>query len=106
MAALSALLDPHLATEEAKVVPFLREAKAFPAPATDAEVEMMVEGFAWSSNGIATDVLERVHVMLPEVVISKLPAARAAFEERYRRVWGTPQAGASRTPIPDWLTPA
>ena len=94
LAALSALLEPHLATEEAKVLPFLREAKAFPAPATDAYFEKMVEGFAWSSNGIAADVLERVHVMLPEVVISKLPAAPPPPTS------ATAACGAPRRPAP------
>ena len=40
---------------------------------------------------------------LPATVVAKLPAARAAFAKRCEDVWGTAAAGASRTPIPDWL---
>jgi Hemerythrin HHE cation binding domain len=101
---LSRLLDPHLATEEAQVIPFLRQAKAFPPPQTDAEAEMYAEGFAWGSHGVAPEVLTRVHALLPETVISRLPAARTAFEERCVRAWGSAKTGASRTAIPDWLT--
>jgi hemerythrin-like domain-containing protein len=99
--ALKGLLDPHLATEEAQVVPFLRGAQHFPAPSSDADVELYASGFAWTSHGIAPDVLERVYAMLPVNLASKLPAARAAFEARCERAWGTTAAGASRTPIPD-----
>ena len=52
VSALSALLDAHLATEEKHIVPFLRDAKAFPPPANEAELEMFAQGFAWSSHGI------------------------------------------------------
>jgi len=100
---LSALLDTHLATEETHIVPLLRDAKAFPPPASDAELEMYAQGFAWSSHGIAPDILDKLYGMLPETVVAKLPAARAAFEKRCEQVWGTAKAGASRTPIPDWL---
>src|SRR5688500_18643830 len=51
---LTRLLEPHLATEEAKVVPFLRGAKEFPAPATEAEAEMHAQGFACSMRGRPT----------------------------------------------------
>ncbi|HEY8924738.1 MAG TPA: hemerythrin domain-containing protein [Polyangia bacterium] len=98
---LTALLDPHLATEEADVVPLLRAAKAFPPPGTPEEAEMFAQGFAWASHGIAPQVLERVYAMLPPIVTSRLPAARSAFEERWRRVWGQIEAGASLSPIPD-----
>jgi hemerythrin-like domain-containing protein len=101
--ALSALLDSHLATEEARIVPFLREAKAFPPPASEAELEMYAQGFAWSSHGIAPDILDKLYGILPPAVIAKLPAARAAFAKRCEDVWGTSAAGASRTPVPDWL---
>lgn len=100
---LSALLDAHLAIEEAEVVSFLRDAKAFPAPATDVEVDLYAQGFAWSSHGVAPEVLERLNAILPEVLITRLPAARAAFDQRVQRVWGPTQVGASRTAIPDWL---
>jgi iron-sulfur cluster repair protein YtfE (RIC family) len=101
---LSRLLDTHLATEEAEVIPFLREAKSFPPPQTDAEVEMYAQGFAWSSHGVAPDVLARVHELLPQTLTSRIPAARTAFEDRCVRVWGSASSGTSRTAIPDWLT--
>jgi hemerythrin-like domain-containing protein len=103
VSALSALLDSHLATEEATIVPFLREAKAFPPAATDEELEMYAQGFAWSSHGIAPEVLDKLFEILPPAVLGKLPAARAAFAKRCEDVWGTSAAGASRTPVPDWL---
>jgi hemerythrin-like domain-containing protein len=98
---LSGLLDEHLAVEEAEVIPFIRAAKQFPPPATDAEVEMFAQGFAWASEGVADEVLARVDEMLPASLVSKLPAARAAFDERVRRVWDPTPRGASRTAIPD-----
>ena len=100
---LSALLDAHLAIEETHIVPFLREAKAFPPPASDEELEMYAQGFAWSSHGIAPDILEKLYTMLSPALVAKLPAARAAFAQRCEQVWGSSAAGASRTPIPDWL---
>jgi hypothetical protein len=100
---LAALLDPHLASEETHIVPLLREARAFPAPANEAEMEMYAQGFAWSSHGVAPDILDKVYGMLPPALVERLPAARAAFERRCEQVWGTAAAGASRTPIPDWL---
>jgi hemerythrin-like domain-containing protein len=103
VAELSRLLDAHLASEEAQVIPFLREVKAFPPPQSDAEAGMYAEGFAWASHGVASDVLTRVHALLPETVTSRLPAARTAFEERCVRAWGSAESGASRTAIPDWL---
>jgi len=103
VAALAALLGPHLATEETHIVPLLRDAKAFPPPANEAELEMYAQGFAWSSHGIAPDILDKVYTMLSKPLLAKLPAARAAFAQRCEQVWGTSSAGASRTPIPDWL---
>jgi len=103
VAGLSALLDPHLAIEEARVVPFLREAKAFPPPASEAELEMYAQGFAWASHGIAPDILDKVYAMLSPPLVAKLPAARAAFKQRCEQAWGSSVAGASRTPIPAWL---
>jgi len=97
---LVTLLDPHLALEEEKLIPFLREAKGFPTPPTDADAAMYADGFAWSMHGIAPEVLDKVYPMLPEILSAKLPAARAAFEERCKRVWGTFTPTASRTPIP------
>lgn len=103
---LMALLGPHLATEEEHLVPALRAVKQFPPPASEAELAMYADGFAWSSHGVADDVLQQVYAMLPEALVTRLPAARAAFARRCEEVWGTAQAGASRTPIPDWLTGA
>jgi hypothetical protein len=100
---LRALLDTHLATEEAHIVPLIRQAKAFPPPASEAELEMYAQGFAWSSHGIAPDILDKLYGILPEKVVAKLPAARAAFARRCEEVWGSSDAGASRTPVPDWL---
>jgi hemerythrin-like domain-containing protein len=101
IAELTALLDPHLATEEAEVIPHMRAMKAFPPPGSDEEAAMFAQGFAWASHGVAPNVLNRVYAMLPANVSSCLPAARAAFEQRWRRVWGDAEAGASLTPIPD-----
>jgi hypothetical protein len=100
---LGELLHPHLAIEEAELIPFLRGAREFPAPPTDEVAAMYAQGFAWAGNGIAAEVLERVHEMLPEALRAKLPAARAAFEARCERVWGSAKAGAATTPIPDRL---
>jgi CRP-like cAMP-binding protein len=103
VAQLAALLDEHLAIEELRVVPHLRDAREFPPPANDAEAEMYAQGFAWSLHGIAPEVAERVVALLPPILTAKLPAARAAFAERCTRVWGSADAGASRTSVPDWL---
>jgi hypothetical protein len=98
---LGVLLDPHLATEEAEVIPHLRALKGFPPPASEAEAEMLTQGFAWACHGIAPEVLERVYAMLPPDISARLPAARAAFEQRWRRVWGAgAEVGASFTPVP------
>src|SRR6185295_16946716 len=43
---LKELLDPHLATEEAEIIPFLREAKEFPEPPNDEVAAMYAQGFA------------------------------------------------------------
>jgi hypothetical protein len=98
---LGALLDPHLATEEAEVIPFLREAKDYPAPPSDVEADLLAQGFAWSSQGIAPEVLDRVCSMLPAALRTRVPAARAAFEARCMRVWETVSAGASVTSVPE-----
>jgi len=98
---LGALLDPHLATEEAEVIPHMRAWKAFPPPASAEEAEMLVQGFAWACHGIAPEVLERVYAMLSPEISARLPAARAAFEQRWRRVWGAgAEVTASLTPVP------
>lgn len=97
---LTQFLEEHLAVEEAEVVRFLRHMKEFPPPASEAELELYAQGFAWSSHGVAPEVLDRVYAMLPEALRSRLPAARAAFTARCERVWGSAQAGASRTAVP------
>lgn len=98
---LAALLEPHLATEERVIIPFLRDAKTFPPPPNDEALAMYAQGFAWAMQGIATDVVEKVYAMLPDPLVARLPAARAAFDARCERVWGSAQAGAARTPIPE-----
>jgi len=98
---LTALLTPHLATEEREIVPFLRGMKTFPPPPNDETAALYAQGFSWAMQGIAPDVLERVFEMLPEVLKSRLPEARAAFEARSLRAWGALEPGAARTPIPD-----
>jgi hypothetical protein len=97
---LTALLDEHLAFEEAQVVPTLRGAKEFPAPGSDEEAAMFAQGFAWSSQGVAPAVLERLNDMLPAKLKERLPAARAEFAERWRRVWQSEPVTASTTSIP------
>jgi hypothetical protein len=67
----------------------------------DAEAAVYAAGFAWSSHGIAPDVLDKVYAILPESLVSRLPAAQAEFEARCIRVWGSAEAGTSRTPIPN-----
>jgi hemerythrin-like domain-containing protein len=98
---LEELLTPHLATEERELVPFLRDMKAFPPPPNDEAAAMYADGFAWSTHGLASDVIEKINVMLPASLLERLPAARAAFAARCARTWGTAKAGAARTPIPD-----
>jgi iron-sulfur cluster repair protein YtfE (RIC family) len=98
---LQALLNEHLATEEAQLIPQLRAAKDFPPPSTEAEADMYAQGFAWSSHGIAPQVLKQVYALLPAVLTSRLPAAVSAFAQRCERVWGSAKAGAAHTPIPD-----
>jgi hemerythrin-like domain-containing protein len=100
---LEELLAPHLATEEAEIIPYLRDMKAFPPPPNDEAAAMYAQGFAWAMQGVAPDVLDMVYAMLPENVFVRLPAARAAFDTRCERVWGSTKAGAARTPIPDGL---
>ncbi len=97
---LKALLDEHLAFEEANITPALREAKEFPAPTDDTTAALYAQGFAWSTQGIAPEVLDQVWELLPEILLAKLPAARAEFEARSKRVWGTYTVGSATTPIP------
>ena len=87
--------------QERELIPFLRDAKAFPSPPNDEAAAMYAQGFAWAMQGIAPDVIERVRAMLPENLCTQLQAALAAFDARCERVWGPLKAGAARTPIPD-----
>jgi hypothetical protein len=97
---LTSLLDEHLALEEAKVVPNLRGAKEFPAPASEEEVALFAQGFAWSSQGVAPAVLERLSDMLPAKLRDRLPTARADFAARWQRVWPGEAVTASTTSVP------
>jgi hypothetical protein len=97
---LSSLLDEHLALEEAHIIRFIRDARDFPPPGTDEEAALFAEGFAWSSDGVAAEVLDRVYAMLPEVLRTRMPAARVAFARRREGVWGAVPSGASRTSVP------
>ncbi|MEK7643039.1 MAG: hemerythrin domain-containing protein [Patescibacteria group bacterium] len=97
---LKALLDQHLAFEEAEITPFLRDTKEFPLPANDDVAAMYAQGFAWSMQGVATAVLDQVRKMLPDILLAKLPAAQAEFEARSERVWGTYIVGSATTPVP------
>jgi hypothetical protein len=100
IATLAALLDEHLDTEERAIIRHLRGAKEFPLPPTDDVVAMYADGFAWCSAGLSDAVLDKVFAMLPPALVAKIPAARAAFDERSRRVWGYVHAGASLTSVP------
>jgi len=100
---LAALLHRHLALEEANVTGFLRGAKAFPPLETEAQAAMYADGFAWSSYGVAPEVLAKLDGILPAPVVARLGAARIAFAARHDRAFGAPPAGASRTSVPDWL---
>jgi len=100
LAQLAELLDPHLALEEAEIVPLLRDAREFPPPTSEAEAAMYADGFAWSSHGIAEDVLERVYAMLPPIMAPLIAPARAKFQARRDQVWGPVAATQSRTPVP------
>lgn len=97
---LKKLLDEHLAFEEAEITPSLRGGKEFPTPADDNMANMYAQGFSWSMQGIAPEVLDEVKKLLPEILLAKLPAAQAEFEERSKRVWGTYNVGSATTSIP------
>ena len=98
---LSDLLTPHLATEEAELIPFLRPVKTFPTPENDEVANFYAQGFSWAMHGIAPEVLTALEPMLPDALKIRLAPARAAFDARCERVWGTAKAGSARTPIPD-----
>ncbi len=94
------LFNSHLALEEAEIIPHLRDAHEFPEPTDENMEKLYAEGFAWATHGIAPDVCEKVYAMLPAGLRNRLPAARDAFTERCRRVWGRYEETASRTPVP------
>lgn len=97
---LRGLLDEHLAFEEEKITPELRESRTFPTPPDDTAAAMYAEGFAWSMQGIAPEVLAKVREMLPKILTDRLPAAEAAFEAHCKKAWGDYEVGAAATPIP------
>ncbi len=98
---LAALLDEHLRLEEETIAPSLRAVRQFPPPPNDAAAELYAGGFAWSMHGIADEVIAEVKKMLPESLLSRLPAANRAFEERCVRVWGSAKVKKSSTSIPE-----
>lgn len=93
-------LAKHLDAEELVVVPTLRAVKQFPLPPGDEVAAMFADGFAWSTAGLSSEVIEKVCAMLPPAVRDRLPAAREAFEARCMRVWGQTPAGSSVTSVP------
>ena len=96
---LARLLDEHLELEEASVIPHLRAATQFP-PMPAEMFAMYADGFAWSTTGLAADVVDAIHAMLPAGLVAHIPAARAALDARCREVWGYVHTGASRTSVP------
>ncbi len=98
---LQALLDEHLAFEEARITSSLRDAKEFPAPADENMAAMYAQGFAWSMQGVAPEVLDAVRAFLPEILLEKLPDAQSEFEARSERVWGTYAVGFATTSVPE-----
>jgi hypothetical protein len=101
VAELGKLLGAHLAAEEASVIPHLRADTAFEMPIPgEAELAMYAEGFAWSSQGVAQEVLDKVSAGLPEPLRASLPAAREAFRARQIRAFGAAWEGASLTAAP------
>lgn len=98
---LKALLDEHLNFEEAQITPALRDQKEFPAPATEEMAAVYAQGFAWSMQGIAPEVLDQVKKLLPDILLAKLPESQREFERRSERVWGAYARGAAVTSIPE-----
>jgi hemerythrin-like domain-containing protein len=97
---LQGALAEHLDLEERVVIPHLRNAREFPLPPNDEVVAMYADGFAWSTGGLAEEVIAALNAILPAAVVERLPAARRAFADRCERVWGRPPTGASRTSVP------
>jgi hypothetical protein len=100
IAAITDLLTVHLDLEERTIVPHLRASKDFPPPPDEAMLAMYAEGFAWSTAGLAPAVREQIFALLPPALRERIPAARTAFDERCRRVWGHTHADISMTSIP------
>ena len=69
-------------------------------PVDDNTANMYAQGFSWSMQGIAPEVLDQVRKMLPDILLVKLPAAQAEFEARSQRVWGTYAVGSATIPVP------
>jgi hypothetical protein len=46
-------------------------------------------------------VTREVEKLLPAGLVARVPAARAAFNQRCVRVWGSAEAGRSLTSIPE-----
>ncbi|MEK7150926.1 MAG: hemerythrin domain-containing protein [Patescibacteria group bacterium] len=101
LAELKILLDQHLTFEEAQITPSLRDSKEFPTPADENMAAMYAQGFAWSMQGIAPEVLDQVRKLLPAILLAKLPAAQAEFEVRSKQVWGKYTVGSATTPVPE-----
>lgn len=98
---LAALLDGHLGREESVVIPIIRHASLDGlAMVPESEWPHMVEGFAWSAEGIAPDIVEIAFGALPEGIRSGMGVARAAHEASCERVWGGVSRTASRTGTP------
>jgi hemerythrin-like domain-containing protein len=85
---LSALLDPHLGTEEEHVIPLFRSIKAFPA-FSDSELDMFAQGFAWASHGIAPEVLEQSALQFGDaaVVPARVRCGQRSYRFRSTRSW-------------------
>jgi iron-sulfur cluster repair protein YtfE (RIC family) len=99
--ALDRALAEHLDLEERVAIPHLRDARQFPAAPTDDVLAMYAEGFAWSTAGLAGEVIDALDAMLPPGLVARLAEARRTFAARCLRVWGYAHAGASTTSAPE-----
>lgn len=97
---LQRLLAEHRDLEERVVIPHLRAARDFPLEPTEEIVAAYADGFAWSTAGLAPEVVAAIEAMLPPPLVARLPAARRAFAERCERVWGHGHAATSWTSVP------
>ena len=97
---LSALLDPHLATEEAQIVPQLRAMKGFPPPNNAEEEAMYADGFALVvayRPGGAREGRRDAPGRTAGAPAGRARRVRGAVEPG---VWGPVPAGSATTPIP------